>query len=53
MFKVCISFLDKVDEYGYPCEYYDFNTAEEAMAFCALKKSDYKDNTLVSVDLCF
>ena len=53
MFKVCISFLDEVDEWGYVCKYYDFNTAEDALAFYALKKSDYKDNGLISVDLCF
>lgn len=53
MFKVCISFLDKVDEFGYPCEYYDFSDEDKALAFYALKKFDYKDNKLVSVDLCF
>lgn len=53
MYKVCISFMDKIDEWGYPCEYYDFKNENEAEAFCFLKKSEYKDNELVSVDLCF
>lgn len=53
MYKVCVSYLDTFDEWGYPCEYYDFNTSNEAEAFCALKKADYTDNELVSVDLCF
>ncbi len=53
MYKVCISYLNQIDEFGYPCEYYDFKTENEAEAFCALKKSEYKDNDFVSVDLCF
>lgn len=53
MFKVCISFLETMDEYGYPCEYYDFRTQDDALAFYALKKYDYKDDESVSVDLCF
>lgn len=53
MYKVCISFMDKIDEWGYPCEYYDFNNENDAEAFFALKKSEYKDNDSVSVDLCF
>lgn len=53
MFKVCITFMSSMDEWGYPCRYYDFNTENEALAFCALKQADYKDNDLVSVDLCF
>ena len=53
MYKVCISYLNNVDEFGYPCVYYDFKTENEAEAFCALKKAEYKDNDFVSVDLCF
>lgn len=53
MYKVCISFMNCVDEFGYPCEYYDFKNENEAEAFCALKKSEYKDNDFVSVDLCY
>lgn len=53
MYKVCISFMDKIDEWGYPCEYYYFKNQNEAESFCALKKSEYKYNDLVSVDLCF
>lgn len=53
MFRVWITFLDSMDEYGYPCECYDFNDEDKALAFYALKKSDYKDNGLVDVSVDF
>lgn len=53
MYKVCISYLNIIDEFGYPCEYNDFNNENDAEAFCALKKAEFKDNDFVSVDLCF
>ena len=54
MYKVCITFLVTKDEFwGYPCRYYDFNNKKKALAFYALKKSEYKDDKLVSVDLYF
>ena len=53
MYKVCVSFLDTIDEWGYKCEYHDFKSEGDALAFYSFMKSDYKDTDLVSVDLCF
>ena len=49
MFTVRITYLDEIDEYGYVFRDYDFDDVNEARAFYDLKRSDYKDNGLVSV----
>ena len=49
MFTVRITFLDEIDEFGYVFKEYEFEDVYEARAFYDLKKSDYKDDGLVSV----
>lgn len=49
MFTVRITYLDSVDEYGYVFKDYNFEDVNEARAFYAMKKADYKDNPFISI----
>ena len=49
VFTVRITFLDSIDEYGYVFRDYTFEDVNDARAFYAMKKNEYKDDGLVSV----
>ena len=49
MFRVRITYLDEVDEYGYVFKEYSFEDINEARSFYAMQQEQYKNDGLVSV----